>query len=73
MHTSVGVKLCVVEVSENLLDGLDSPVPSDWLVPPTNLCGTHCLGRNIHLEVSSDEELTSHDCGIDFLDLNCLN
>jgi hypothetical protein len=62
--TSVGVELRVVQGSKNLLDGLDSSIPSDLLAPPVCASGTHCAGRNIHLEVSSNKELASHDCGI---------
>lgn len=62
--TSVGVELCVVQVLHNLLDGLDRSVPSDMSDPDACRRGTHCLGGDIHLEVSSDEELAAHDCGI---------
>lgn len=62
--TSVGVELCVVQVLQDLLNGLDSPVPLDMLGSDACRRGTHCLGGDIHLEVSSYEELTAHDCGI---------
>jgi hypothetical protein len=62
--TSVGVELCVVQVLQDVFDGLDVAIPSVLLVPPARSCGTHCLGCNIHLKVASDEELTSHVCGI---------
>jgi hypothetical protein len=62
-HTSVGVELSVVEVANNILDGLDVAVPSELLASPRCFAGTHGLSGNIHLEVSSDKELTSHVCG----------
>lgn len=63
--TSVGVELCIVQVTQDFLDGLDSTIPLDLLVPSACSCGTHCLGRNIHLEVASDKELATHIGGID--------
>ena len=62
--TSVGVKLCVVQVLQDVLDGLDSPVPLGVLDSDVCRRGTHCLGGDLHLEVSSDEELAAHDCGV---------
>jgi len=62
--TSVGIKLRVVQVVQNLLDGLDSSIPLDMLVPPSCPRDTHCLGRNVHFEVTSDEELATHIGGI---------
>lgn len=64
LRTSVGVELCVVQVLDNLLDGLDSSIPLDVSVPSPCLCSTHGLGGDIHLEVTSDEELATHDCDI---------
>jgi ferredoxin len=63
VRTSVGVELCVVQVSENLLDGLDSSIPLGLLVISSCASGTHCLCCHVHLEVSSDEELATHDGG----------
>ena len=63
--TSVGIKLRFVQVAQNLLDGLDSTIPSNLLVPPACSCDTHCSGRNIHLEIASDKELATHLGGTD--------
>ena len=58
--TSVGVKLGVVQVLDNLLDGLDGAVP---VVRSALLLfgeSSSSSAANIHLEVASDEELTCH-------------
>jgi hypothetical protein len=66
--TSVRVELRLVQVLEDILDGLDSPIPSDRLASLVCLRGTHCLGRNVHLKVTSDEELTAHLGGLCMLE-----
>jgi hypothetical protein len=62
--TGVGVELCVVQVFQDVFDGLDRPVPFRPSVPDACLCGTHGLRGHVHLEVASDEELAAHDCGV---------
>jgi Na+-transporting NADH:ubiquinone oxidoreductase subunit NqrF len=62
--TSLGIKLRFVQVIKDLFDGLDSTIPSDTSVPSACSCGTHCLGCNIHLEVTTDEELATHVGGL---------
>jgi hypothetical protein len=63
-RTGLGIELGLVQVVENILDGLGSTIPSGLSVPPFCSCGTHCPIRDIHLKVTSDEELTSHVCGL---------
>jgi hypothetical protein len=63
-RTSVGVELCVVEVAQNVFDGLDGSVPLEMLGSCSSARGTHCRGSNVHLEVASDEELATHVGGI---------
>lgn len=62
-HTSVRVELSIVDVVDNILNGLDIAIPLALLVHDMSCSGTHSLGRNIHLEVSTDEKLARHDCG----------
>jgi hypothetical protein len=63
-QTCLGVELGFVQVVENILDGLGSTIPSELSVLPLCSCGTHYQSRDIHLKVTSDEELTSHVCGL---------
>ena len=59
-RTNVGVKLSIIEVLDNILDRLDIAVPLASSVFSPCSYGTHSLGSNIHLEVSTDEELATH-------------
>jgi hypothetical protein len=63
-RTSVGVELGVVEVAQDVFDGLDGSVPLDLLGSYSSARGTHCRGGNVHLEVASDKELATHIGGI---------
>jgi len=59
-HTRVGVKLSLVEVLDNLGDRLDRTVPLELSASSHCRASTHSACRNIHLEVSTDEELATH-------------
>ena len=54
--------MCIIQVSDDLLDGLNRAIPISPMISHV-LCQTAApLCLYIHLEVPTDEELTRHDC-----------
>lgn len=62
--TGVGIELGIVDVLDNFLDGLDVAIPLLGQFIVYAVQGTHSSISDIHLKVTSDEELTTHLGGV---------
>jgi hypothetical protein len=64
VRTGVLINLSLVEVIDNICDGLDRPIPLFSVRPAVRVAVTYSSTRYVHLEVPSDEELTTHVDGL---------